>query len=232
MLSPAHEKELEGLGDDEPKRENSTLDDVMRMAFLVFVGLVLGVAVAWYIGFLYQEVRGTGRIVIVPLTVIDSQGKTNDELGKALAQMLNARLQSLSYELQDAQSAFTTDVRASAFPQEAAPAPVGDVRLWTQAVALQTALLQPIDLKLSVGGVDVGGIIPSVQHWLRSDRMLHLTLYAQETDVQVFGSLAALQSSLLVMMMPHNGSNSSIHGVNSGANRDSATSRMRMPRNT
>jgi hypothetical protein len=167
----------------------------MRVGFLVLVGLALGVAVVWYIGFLYQEVRGTGQIVIVPLTVIDSQGKANDELGKALAQMLHARLQSLAYELRDAQAGFTTNIRAPALPQGAPAAPVGDVRLWTQAVSLQTALLHPIDLKLSVGGVDVGGIIPWFQRWLSSRRTLHFTLYSQGTDAQVFGSLAALKSS-------------------------------------
>jgi hypothetical protein len=55
--------------------------------------------------------------------------------------------------------------------------------------------LQPIDIKLSVGGVDVGGILPWLQRWLSSRRTLHLTLYLQETEVQIFGSLAALRLS-------------------------------------
>lgn len=168
------------------------LDGAIRVSFLILGGLTLSVAVIWYLGLLYQEIRGTGQIVIDPLTVIDNGGKANDELGKALAQMLQARLQSLAHELQDAQASFTTNVRAPALPQGAPAAPVGDVRLWTQAVTLQTGLLQPIDMKLSVGGVDVGGILPWFQRWLSSPRTLHFTLYSQETEVQIFGSLAAL----------------------------------------
>jgi hypothetical protein len=177
------------------KTGKTMLDDAIRASFLILGGLTLGVAVIWYLGLLYQEIRGTGQIVIDPLTVIDNGGKANDELGKALAQMLQARLQSLVRELRDAQAGFTTNVRAPALAQGAPAAPVGDVRLWTQAVTLQTGLLQPIDMKLSVGGVDVGGILPGLQRWLSSRRTLHFTLYSQDTEVQIFGSLAALRLS-------------------------------------
>jgi hypothetical protein len=78
------------------------LDNAIRVSFLILAGFTLGIAVIWYLGLLYQEIRGTGQIVIDPLTVIDNGGKTNDELGKALAQMLQARLQSLVRELRDA----------------------------------------------------------------------------------------------------------------------------------
>ena len=177
------------------KTGKTMLDDAIRVSFLILGGLMLSVAVIWYLGLLYQEIRGTGQIVIDPLTVIDNGGKANDELGKALAQMLQARLQSLVRELRDAQAGFTRNVRASALAQGAPAAPVGDVRLWTQAVTLQTGLLQPIDMKLSVGGVDVGGILPGLQRWLSSRRTLHFTLYSQDTEVQIFGSLAALRLS-------------------------------------
>ena len=99
------------------------LDDVIRVSFLILTGFTLGIAVIWYLGLLSQEIRGTGQIVIVPLTVIDKGGKTNDELGKALAQMLQARLQSLVRELRDAQAGFTTNVRAPALAQGAPAAP-------------------------------------------------------------------------------------------------------------
>src|SRR5262249_9095037 len=122
----------------------------MRILLISLVGLTLAIAVFWYITFVVQEIRGTGQVVIDPMTVIDNDGKGTEELGKALAQMLQARIQSLVRELQDAQEGFTTKVRASAVARRPPTAPVGDVRLWTQAVALQTGLLQPVDIKLSV----------------------------------------------------------------------------------
>jgi Papain family cysteine protease len=168
------------------------LDNTIRIVFVILVGLTIAIAVAWYVGFLYQEIRGTGQVVIDPVTVIDSEGKGNDELGKAFAQMLQARVQSLVGELRDAQDAFTIDLRARAVAQAPRPAVVGDVRLWTQAVALQTDLLQPVDMKLSVAGVDVGGMLPWLQRRLSSHRTLHFTFYAQPSEAQIFGSLAAL----------------------------------------
>ena len=56
------------------------LDDAIRVSFLILTGFTLGIAVIWYLGLVSQEIRGTGQIVIVPLTVIDKGGKTNDEL--------------------------------------------------------------------------------------------------------------------------------------------------------
>ncbi|HVP39025.1 MAG TPA: C1 family peptidase [Candidatus Saccharimonadales bacterium] len=168
-------------------------DDTIRVTFLILVGLALTVAMIWYLGFLHREIRGTGQVVIDPFTVIDPSGKPNDELGKALAQLLQAHLQSLVRELGDAQAGFTKDVQTPAMVQGAPAGQVGDVRLWTQPVALHADLFQPINLKLSVGGVDVGGILPWLQQRLSSRRTLHFTLCPQAGQAQVLGSLDALK---------------------------------------
>lgn len=169
------------------------LDDAMRVSFLVLAGLTLGIAAICYLNLLYQEIRGTGQIVIEPLCVIDNGGRANDELGKALAQMLQARLQSLVCELRDAQAGFTTKAPTSVSSREAPADTLGEVRLWAKPVELQTGLLQPIDIKLQVGGVDVGGILPWLQRRLSSRRTLHFTLYLLDSEVQISGSLAALR---------------------------------------
>lgn len=164
----------------------------MRIAFITLLGLTLLTVVIWFLGFLVQEIRGTGEIVIAPVTVIDNEGKGNDELGRALAQMLQARLQTLERELRNAQEGFTTNVRAPALAQTATTTLVGDVRLWTQVVSLQTGLLQPTEMKLSVAGVEVGGMLPWFQRQLSSQRTLHFTIYRQASEAQISGSLAAL----------------------------------------
>jgi Papain family cysteine protease len=170
-------------------------EDVIRVGFLVLIGLALTIAVVWYVGFTIQEIRGTGQVVIDPFTVVRDDGKGDDQLGQALAQMLQVRLQSLARELRDAQAALTTDVSASALTRKQVVATVGNVRLWTQAVSLQTGLLQPVDMKLSVAGVDVGGVIPWLQRRLTSRRTLHFTMYLQGDEAQVFGSVSALRLS-------------------------------------
>src|SRR5712691_13380781 len=62
----------------------SMLDDAIRTSLLIVVGIALGIAVIWYVRFCYQEIRGTGQVVIEPLTVVDEGGKSNDQVGKAL----------------------------------------------------------------------------------------------------------------------------------------------------
>jgi hypothetical protein len=169
------------------------MENGIRYGLLLLAGLTLALALVWYVDLVVREIRGDRQVVIEPLAVIDGEGKANQEVGKALAQMLQARLQALVHELRDAQAAFTTDATAIAVPQGSPTAPVGDVRLWTQAVTLQTGLLQPVDLKLSVAGVDVGGMLPWLQRWMSSPKTLHLTVYLRGTEAQVFGSLAPLR---------------------------------------
>jgi hypothetical protein len=169
------------------------LDDTIRIGLLMLGGLALAIAVAWYVSLVYHEISGSGRVVIDRFTVVRDDGQRNDELGYALAQMLETRLQSLARELRDAQAGLMTDVSGSTLAQASATAPVGDVRLWSQAVVLQTGLLEPVDIELSVGGVDVGGIIPWFQRRLTSRRTIHFTLYARANEAQVFGSLGALR---------------------------------------
>ena len=171
------------------------MDDVIRVSFLVLVGLALAIGVTWYVGFLYQEIRGNGQIVIDRFTVVQAEGKGNEELGDALAQMLQVRLQSLVRELRDAQAGLTSpaDISESAELQSATLIRnIRNVRFWNQPLSLQTALLQPAELKLSVAGLDVGGIVPWVQRGLTSRRTLHFTIYMQSDEVQIYGSVGAL----------------------------------------
>jgi hypothetical protein len=65
----------------------------------------------------------------------------------------------------------------------------------TKGVSLQTSLLEPTQLKLSVGGVDVGGILPWLQMLLITQRTLELTYYETPTQVIVTGSLRSLRLS-------------------------------------
>lgn len=164
--------------------------DAVRIGFLILVGLALALAVAWYGHYCYQEIRGTAEVVIDPLTVVESGGNRSEDVGGTLALMLQARLESLTEELNDAQQGLES---APSSPTDVAVAPVGDVRLWTRDVALHTGLLQPVEMKLSVGGVEVGGVLTWLQRRLSNQRTLHFTVYSHGDEAQVFGSIAALR---------------------------------------
>jgi hypothetical protein len=153
------------------------------------VGLALALAVAWYVHYCYQEIRGTAEVVIDPFTVVESSGKRAEDVGGTLALMLQVRLESLTEELAGAQQGLNS---APSSPTDAVVAPVGDVRLWTRDVALHTGLLQPVQMKLSVYGVEVGGVIPWLQRRLSNRRTLHFSVYSRGNEAQVFGSVDAL----------------------------------------
>ena len=183
------------------------IDEVVRILFLFLSGLTLLLLAIWYITFCYREITGTGQVVIDPLTIVTDDGKGSDELGRALAQMLQADLESRASEFQNAQQELSlTSSPSPRAGQETSPdaKPVevmGNVRGWTPDVPLKiflltplnTGLLQPVDMKLSVGGMDVGGILPWLQRRISSRRTLHFTLYSHGGETEVLGSIAALR---------------------------------------
>ena len=167
-------------------------DDVIRIGLLSLGGLALLAVVAWYGLFLYREIVQTGQVVIDKFVVVKDDGKSDDEMGMGLARMLQARLEALGPELRAAQAGVSSSPSASDVVGTRQTAPVGDVRLWTPTVDLQTKLLQPIDMKLSVAGVEVGGVIPWIQRQLSNRRMLHMTVYVQAKSVEVAGPVDVL----------------------------------------
>jgi len=185
------------------------MDDVVRIVFLFLTGATLFLVAIWYVSFCFQEITGTGRVVIDPLTIVTDEGKGGDELGKALAQMLQADLESRVSEFQNAQqelsltSSPNTKTRYESSPEAKPVELMGNVRGWTPDVPLKifllkpldTGLLQTVDMKLSVGGMDVGGILPWLQRRISSRRTLHFTLYSHGDETEIFGSIGALRIS-------------------------------------
>jgi Papain family cysteine protease len=167
-------------------------DDIIRIGLLSLGGLALVAIVAWYLAFLYREISQTGQVVIDKFSVVKDDGKADDEMGLALARMLQARLDALGPELRAAQAGVATGPSAAEVAGTRITAPVGDVRLWTPTVDLQTTLLRPIDMKLTVAGVEVGGVIPWVQRQLSNRRMLQLTASFQGNTVEVSGPVDVL----------------------------------------
>jgi hypothetical protein len=183
------------------------MDEVVRIVLLLLCGLILLVMAIWYLSFCYQEITGTGQVVIDPLTIVTDDGKGSDELGRALAQMLQADLESRASEFQNAQlelsltSSSTPKSGQESSPETKSVEVMGNVRGWTPDVPLKifllkplnTGLLQPVDMKLSVGGMDVGGVLPWLQRRISSRRTLHFTVYSHGDETEVLGSVAALR---------------------------------------
>jgi hypothetical protein len=173
---------------------------LIQTAFYLSMGLALVGAVVWYVDVLRTAVVGGGDLVIVPFTIADSRDE-KDVRGAALAKMLQARLQEIEHDLATAQEQL---MRPPVKPVPVAQGGNGPVPPSTgitsvvpmlfaaQGAALQTRLLEPAQVKIAVGGVEVGGLIPWIQRLLVNRRTLEFTYYEREAGVVVSGSLEAL----------------------------------------
>lgn len=180
------------------------LETFFRVAFYVATGVALAWACAWYLQSLYQEVTGRGEVVIAPFEVVGSAN--SKDRGVALAHMLHARLHEIEQDMRVAQkelmgghSGGHVATRRTTQAIELEPAPGGVVparitmpQLLTQTVDLRAGLLEPTDINVSVGGVQVGGVVAWAQRLMSNPRILVLTLYERKDGAQVTGSLQAL----------------------------------------
>ena len=179
-----------------------TMDELMRISLLVLGGFALALLAIWYIRFCYQEISGTGLIVIDPLTVVTEDGKGNTEVGHALAQMLQSRLDEIPEDIINAKKDLEAEPAKVSLggvsrdllpPQNLAPRmslPLDLFPLTTHKTKLE--VYEEIDMKVSVGGVDVGGILPWLQRKMSSRRTLHFSVYSHGNETQVSGSISGL----------------------------------------
>jgi len=172
------------------------------VAFYLSAGLALLGAIIWYISSAYNALTGRGDLVIAPFTITDHREGKDSSHGAALAKMLQARLQELEHNLAISQEALLRKPAAQSSPaaqlanssSESAEAHLSVVPALfvAQGAALQTTLLEPAQVNISVGGVEVGGVIPWLQRLLVNRRTLEFTYYEKDKSVIVSGSLQAL----------------------------------------
>ncbi len=175
---------------------------LIQMAFYLSAGLALLGILVWYVGSVRDALTGGGDVVIVPFTIAGSQDAKDTGRGAALAKMLQARLQEFEHDLAISQERLmqraSVPVRGGGVsaPSESAPratiTSVVPILFAAQGAGLQTRLLEPAQIKLAVGGVEVGGVIPWLQRLLVNRRTLEFTYYEKDDGVIVSGSLAAL----------------------------------------
>jgi Thermolysin metallopeptidase, alpha-helical domain len=181
-------------------RQLIVLDSFIKLTFYVCAGLALFGALLWYMQSVYETVTGRGDIVILPLTVAGSNNAASDGRGDALAGQLLAHLQQIETDLIRSQDRLmrgnvpSAPAPGSSVATKATPklALVPLVFFPPQGVALQARLFKPAEMKISVGGVDVGGVIPWLQRHLVTRRTLQLTYYETDHSAIVSGSLDAL----------------------------------------
>ncbi len=142
------------------------MDQVLRgMAFLL-VGLLLVLCNLYYVRALIA--LRSPRYTIVPISVVGAVDESGDPTdGLALAQLLQARIQSIEREIGAANEALTaTAPLASARVRPVGILP-GELAAFVsplEVLTLPTAVLSTPDIKIAVSGIEVGGLVS----WFRS----------------------------------------------------------------
>jgi hypothetical protein len=175
---------------------------LIQVAFYLSAGLALFGALVWYVGSAGHALFGGGDVVIVPFTIVESHEAKQAARGAALAKMLQARLQEFEHDIAVSQEEMmeerATNVPVAGQPVASGPvattgiAPMVPILFAAQGAALQTRLLEPAQINITVGGVEVGGVIPWLQRLLVNRQTLEFTCYEKDDSVIVSGSLRSL----------------------------------------
>jgi hypothetical protein len=188
-------------GSDQPRRSTHVIELFLKVVFYVCVGLALAGAILWYVTSAYEALTGRAALVILPFTVADNGDDKSHGRSEVLSKMLHAQLQQIEHDLAASQKMLVEGARADApapateHPQPGETKAVTSITpplFVTQGVSLQTRLLEPTEIKISVAGVDVGGLLPWFQKLLITQRTLEFAYYETSTSVIVYGSLQVL----------------------------------------
>ena len=166
-----------------------------KIGFFIAAGFVLLACNVWFVSAVFHAVTG-GDLVIAPVKVVGGTGNTSAE-GETLARLIIARLHTREWELQQSQSSLKDETAGQAGERggRGAVVPHGVTAgiLGTPKTAVLNAqLFEPTNIDVKVGGVDVGGLLPSMQRWFAQDRTLSFAVAWEGKSAIVAGNIDAL----------------------------------------
>lgn len=147
------------------------MDAILKALVYLLVGLMLLTVNLWFARAVWHALREQPPVVIAPFQVV-GKDDAGGRLGTTLATMLLARLGRIREELKASTQALRSARRGDA---EAViqTLDVGDPGLgW-----VPERLFAPLDLKMAVGGVEVGGLIAWIHRTLARDSLLQVALH-------------------------------------------------------
>jgi hypothetical protein len=163
------------------------------IVFVVLGGMLL-LANIWFVRAALSSF-GTRAVVIAPMEVMGRDGPS----GQMLASLLQARLQQLQVSLKRAQESLVSAPRGPADTER--PSVADDdagkpgppmPRFWSEPIRLDAVLFQPIEISASVGGVDVGRLVPWVQRLVAEPQTLNFTVSFEANSTLVAGDIRPL----------------------------------------
>jgi hypothetical protein len=170
------------------------MESLIRFLVFAATGLLLLAANYWYITRLIGMVIGVGAPrVIAPLQVI-GKGDDGGKLGNALASMLKARLGRIREEMKSSQRSLE-EAKTSGSSQ--APTMLQVSQRPLEPIELPNNIFKPLDLTMSVAGVELGGVLSWIQRWTSEEQTLLFTIHYQGEKATVAGNLDAYGAQTL-----------------------------------
>ena len=171
----------------------------MFLRVLVFGAFVILLVVGnvWLLRAAAGYAFGKTANVLVPFRVVgkdDPDGK----LGASLAQMLIGRVGRIRQQMEASAQALEDAKTASQAP---GIRPLNDSPY--QVVAIPEQIFQPIDLKLSLGGVELGGVLSWLHAWSATDDALRFSVEYLEDQAIVAGVSGRDNSASVYLEVPH-----------------------------
>jgi hypothetical protein len=150
--------------------------------------------------------------IIGPFRIIGK--KADDQAGVVMAQLLVARVDSLGTEIATTIKYLTEGLPKTSGPRKAPAARNAqsmdkpEEQRVTQQMHLGV-IDAPSDVRLSVAGVEVGGILPWVQRYLVAGRMLNVSVQYQKDKVVVAATTTSSSRSIWMELKPRG----TLHGI-------------------
>ena len=177
-----------------------------KLVFYVTVGIALAAVLAWYIGSARETFFGGGELVIPPFSIAgsdDGQGGTarrsdgenaaGSHPGLATrSERCPGRTHPTIANIVDARNLTTDTSGGGRSTLVAERTSFTSIPLFATPLSLKTRLFERAEIKLAVGGLDVGGLIPWFQRLLVNRRTLEFTSVRARQGRDRFGSLDPL----------------------------------------
>jgi Subtilase family len=198
------------------------MDALLKIALYAAAGLLLLAVNLWFVRNLYSSFAGVGSADrIAPFQIVgkdDAAGK----LANAMPVMLHAHLRRITREMNDALAALAPSARAESSASAQLTIPgigVRGVSFFGMGIDIadrrafddpRTQILVPSqdlkvfrapDIAMSVGGVEVGGLISWAHRALVQDRLLEVSVFYRGDTASVYGSVGG-QADFNVYLKP------------------------------
>jgi hypothetical protein len=166
------------------------MDTVLRIVVFFVAGGLLILVNAWFARTVYRTFFPS-TFVIAPIQVI-GQKEENPNLGGALANHLRSQLSLIARGLEIAQESLVGEAQPKDVVSEELTGFAAGRLFATGSVSVPTALLEPVNINVSVAGVEVGGLIPWLQRELTSSRALTFSVLMEGDRAIVSGDIRPL----------------------------------------